>query len=68
METPRSSWLRKYSLAMYFFLAYAVTWCVQIPLALSARGLIKVQIPEQIHYLGAFGPLIAAFIVPEFVL
>jgi membrane protease YdiL (CAAX protease family) len=63
METPRSSWLRKYSLAMYFFLAYAVTWCVQIPLALSARGLIKVQIPEQIHYLGAFGPLIAAFIV-----
>jgi len=54
---------KKHSLIIYFTLAYAVSWCFEIPLALSARGLIKAQIPMAIHYLGAFGPMIAALIV-----
>lgn len=63
MASNEKPWLRKYALVVYFILAYAVTWSIQIPLALSSRGLIETQIPKQIHYLGAFGPLIAAFIV-----
>jgi len=39
------------------------TWRFQIPLGLSARGLIEAQFPMAIHYLGAFGPMIAALIV-----
>lgn len=56
-------WIKKHSLVIYFTLAYAVTWCIEIPLALSAQGLIEAQLPMAIHYLGAFGPLIAALIV-----
>ncbi len=56
-------WFKRHSLVIFFILAYAVTWSIQIPLALSTRGLINTQIPMVIHYLGAFGPLIAAFIV-----
>ena len=55
--------LKKHSLVLYFFLAYVVTWCFEIPLALSARGLLGYQVPIEIHYLGAFGPLIAALVV-----
>jgi len=49
--------------ALYFFLAYAVTWSFHIPLALSKHGLINAQVPMAIHYLGAFGPMIAALIL-----
>lgn len=63
MASTDTPWIKKYSLVIFFILAYAVTWTIQIPLALSMRGLIDTQIPMVIHYLGAFGPLIAAFIV-----
>jgi membrane protease YdiL (CAAX protease family) len=63
MNPSDRSWFKRHSLIIYFILAYAVTWSIQIPLALSVRGLIDIQIPVVIHYLGAFGPLIAAFIV-----
>jgi membrane protease YdiL (CAAX protease family) len=57
------SGFKKRSLVFYFILSYAVTWCFEIPIALSARGMIKAQVPMAIHYLGAFGPMIAALIV-----
>lgn len=56
MTTKDTSGFKKYPLIFYFILAYAVTWCFQIPLALSARGLIEAHVPMAIHYLGAFGP------------
>jgi membrane protease YdiL (CAAX protease family) len=42
---------------------HALSWSVFIPIALSANGLIPVQIPLKYHYLGSFGPMVAAFIV-----
>jgi membrane protease YdiL (CAAX protease family) len=63
MSTNSPTWIKKHPLIIYFTLAYAVSWCFEIPLALSTRGLIKAQIPMAIHYLGAFGPMIAALIV-----
>ena len=63
MNTTRFAWVKKHSLILYFILAYAVTWSFHIPLVLSRRGLIETQIPMYIHYLGAFGPMIAALIV-----
>ncbi|RLC75834.1 MAG: CPBP family intramembrane metalloprotease [Chloroflexi bacterium] len=36
---------------------------MEIPLALEARGLINAPIPFAAHYLAAYGPLLAAFVV-----
>lgn len=63
MYSKGNSFLKKYSLVVYFIFAYAISWSIQIPLALSSQGLIGIQIPTQIHYLNAFGPFLAAFIV-----
>ena len=63
MKPSSLSWFNKHSLILYFILAYTVTWSFHIPLVLSVRGLIDVQIPMAIHYLGAFGPMIARLIV-----
>lgn len=63
MTSKGISGFKKRSLVFYFILAYAVTWCFEIPIALSARGMIKAQVPMAIHYLGAFGPMIAALMV-----
>lgn len=45
---------------MFLVLAYAVSWAVEIPLALRAQGLIDTPIPFSLHYLAAYGPLLAA--------
>lgn len=58
-----SSILKRHSLLAYFVLAYAVSWAFEIPLALSAQGILKAPIPYWIHYLASFGPLIAALVV-----
>ena len=55
--------VRKYPLATYFGLAYAITWIIHIPLALSAQGLLDVTLPAGLHFLGAYGPMLAAFVV-----
>lgn len=49
-------------LIAYFALTFVLSWSVEIPLALSARGFIA-PIPPALHYLASFGPLIAAVIV-----
>ncbi len=45
-----------------FVLAYALSWCAFVPLALQAQGLLS-GVPAWLHLTAAFGPLLAAFIV-----
>ena len=59
----KTAWLQKYSLQGYFILAYAISWAVGIPLALIAQGKVNWQIPFYVHYLYAYGPLLAALIM-----
>jgi membrane protease YdiL (CAAX protease family) len=54
---------RRRELVAYFVLAYAISWAIEIPLALSLRGVIAVQVPLAVHYLASFGPFFAALIV-----
>jgi membrane protease YdiL (CAAX protease family) len=63
MISSISSWVKKHSLATYFLLATAVSWAVEIPLALKAQGLVEVPAPYAVHYLAAYGPLLSAIIV-----
>lgn len=48
------------SLLVFFGLAYLFSWLVSVPLALQAPALLNPNWPQWLHYLGAFGPLLAA--------
>ena len=54
---------RRRELLLYFALAYALSWAVEIPLGLSMRGVISAHLPQPIHYLASFGPFFSAVIV-----
>jgi len=53
-------------LAAFFLLAFGCSWLVEVPLALAARGVIGVKIPEYVHYAAGYGPLLAALAVTWF--
>lgn len=57
------SWIKRHPLVAYFILAYAITWLLVIPLIASAQGLLDIRISPICHFVGAFGPILAAFIV-----
>lgn len=59
----RANWFQKNALVLYFVLAYAISWSVGVPLALSAQGKLGFALPMYYHYLYAYGPLLAALIV-----
>lgn len=63
MNSSISTWTRRHSLLVYFVLAYIITWAFEIPLAAVRQGWTHLQIPFALHYLGAFGPMLAAIIV-----
>jgi membrane protease YdiL (CAAX protease family) len=47
----------------YALIACAMSWAIEIPLALKEQGIISAEIPFTIHYLAAFGPFIAGIIL-----
>ncbi|HEX6384510.1 MAG TPA: CPBP family intramembrane glutamic endopeptidase [Anaerolineae bacterium] len=63
MTTKLSFWTRSHSLVLYFLLAYAISWAIEIPIALSLRSIINLKVPLAIHYLASFGPFLAALVV-----
>ena len=57
------TWVEKHPLIYFFVLAYALSWFIEIPLALQARGIIKHVFPGSFHYLAGYGPLLSALII-----
>jgi membrane protease YdiL (CAAX protease family) len=55
--------IKKYPLICFFILSYALSWIIEIPLALQAQGRIREVFPFSIHYLAGYGPLLSALIV-----
>lgn len=55
--------LRKHPLACFYAIAYAFTWALGLPLLLSSRGLIAVEVPHFLEPVAAFGPFVAAVVV-----
>jgi uncharacterized protein len=51
-------------LLLFFALAYLISWTIWLPLILPKFGIdVLPVIPKYHHYLGSFGPMIAALIV-----
>ncbi|MCX6048860.1 MAG: type II CAAX endopeptidase family protein [Chloroflexi bacterium] len=63
MKNALTNLLKQHPVVAYFILAYALSWAVEIPLAVSAQGWLRVPVPPALHYLASFGPLLAALIV-----
>lgn len=63
MNIPFTASRRGPELLAYFVLTFAISWAIEIPLALSAQGVIALQVPFALHYLASFGPLVAAAIL-----
>ncbi len=57
---------RRSELIGYFTLTFILSWAIEIPLALSAQGLIHRSPPMALHYLASFGPLLAALLAKLF--
>ncbi len=55
--------IKQHTLLVYFVLAYVFSWAIEIPIALSVQGFIKLPFPYAIHYLASFGPFVAAVFV-----
>ena len=55
--------VRKLPLVTFLILAYALSWTVEIPLALKAQGVIHTKVPFSLHYLAAYGPMFSALIL-----
>lgn len=49
-------------LVAYFALAYFLSWCIFVPLALAEQNVIA-PLPAWLHIVGAFGPFVSAFVV-----
>jgi len=56
-------WVTRHPLPSYFFVAYAVSWSIAVPLALQAQGVLPERLPWSLHYLTAFGPAAAALLI-----
>jgi membrane protease YdiL (CAAX protease family) len=50
-------------LLAYFLLTFAISWAIEVPLALQAQGLMHNVVPLWLHYITSLGPLLAASIV-----
>ncbi len=50
-------------LLTYFILAYLISWGIWAPLYLPKLGITGLPIFPHQHYIGSFGPAIAAFII-----
>ncbi len=61
------NWIRRNPVISYYIIAYAVSWSIEIPLALFHQGIISTQIPMWFHYLAAIGPLSAALIMTSLI-
>src|SRR6476659_4721862 len=53
--------VKQHAIMAYFVLAFALSWAVELPLAASAHGWLRV--PPALHYLASFGPLLSALII-----
>lgn len=55
--------IKRHPLFAFFSLAMTLSWVVELPLIAMRQDLIASCLPFSLHYLAAFGPLLAAVII-----
>jgi membrane protease YdiL (CAAX protease family) len=63
VDSPSSSTPLPRDVLAYFLVTFAISWAIEVPLALQAQGLMRNMVPLWLHYIASFGPLLAASIV-----
>lgn len=61
-DTPRT-FIQRHAVGVFFALAFAMTWAIQIPLVLDARGMLPFHVPDALVFIMGPMPGIAALIV-----
>ncbi len=59
--------LKRHSVIVYYILALLFSWSVELPLVAVRQGWVSWDIPFSVHYLAAFGPMLAALFVTALV-
>lgn len=57
------NWVKRYPLLAFFILAYFLSWVFTIPMIARTQGMITQPVPFSLHYLTAYGPMLAAIII-----
>jgi membrane protease YdiL (CAAX protease family) len=55
--------VQRHRLVAFIVLAYAITWAVTGPLVAHAEGWLDTGVPDALHYLAQFGPMLAALAI-----
>ncbi len=58
-----SNFVRRHPVAAYYLLALALSWLIEIPLAVQVQGWADLQLPPALHYLASFGPFLSAVLI-----
>lgn len=57
------SFVSRHPVLVYYLLAMVFSWSIMLLLGAVKQGWIDLQIPFAVHYLAAFGPMLAALLV-----
>jgi membrane protease YdiL (CAAX protease family) len=58
-----TSIIRRHPVIAYWVLALAISWLIWLPLIFQVQGWANWNVPFALHYLGAFGPMLAALLM-----
>lgn len=61
--TLNKTFVQRHAVSLFFVLAFALTWMIQIPLVLDARGMLPFHVPDIFQFLQGPMPGIAALIM-----
>lgn len=54
---------RVVTVLVFYLLAFAMSWLIQVPLVAAARGLLQVDLPDSLAFISALAPLASALLV-----
>lgn len=63
LTKKRAGFIARHPVLVYYLLALAFSWSILLLLGAVKQGWIDLQVPFAIHYLAAFGPMVAALAV-----
>jgi membrane protease YdiL (CAAX protease family) len=55
--------IQRFPLLSFFVLAYFLTWVIEVPVLLGAKGILPLHLPQWMEAVAAFGPFVAALVV-----